>query len=57
MILGCVSSKTFKIHTKEDRVDLLEPEGIEEAGMKVLEILDRLDQGSVDPNTQLQFLL
>lgn len=57
MSLGCVSSKTLKIHTKEDRVDLLEPEGIEEAGMKVLEILDRLDQGSVDPNTQLQFLL
>ncbi|MBI5746601.1 MAG: M28 family peptidase [Nitrospirae bacterium] len=49
MSLGCVSGKTLKIHTKEDNADLLEPEGIEEAGIKVLEILDRLDEGSVDP--------
>lgn len=49
MSLGCVSSKTLKIHTKEDKADLLEPEGIAEAGMKVLEILDRLDKRSVDP--------
>lgn len=43
MSLGCVSNKTWKLHTKEDKGDLLEPEGMEEAGMKVLEILDRLD--------------
>ena len=49
MSLGCVSRKTWKIHTREDKVDLLEPEGMEEAGMKVLEILDRLDEGSIDP--------
>lgn len=49
MSLGCVSSKTLKIHTKEDRGDLLEPDGLHEAGMRVLEILDRLDEGSVDP--------
>ncbi|MEK6575971.1 MAG: M28 family peptidase [Nitrospirota bacterium] len=49
MSLGCVSSKTLKIHTKEDKADLLEPDGLHEAGMKVLEILDRMDKGSVDP--------
>ncbi len=49
MSLGCVSNKTWKIHTVNDKADLLEPEGIEEAGVKVLEVLDRLDKGSVDP--------
>lgn len=44
MSLGCVSNKTWKIHTKEDRGDLLEPDGLHEAGIKVLEILDRLDK-------------
>lgn len=49
MSLGCVSHKTWKIHTKEDKADLLEPDGLNEAGMKVLEVLDRLDKGCVDP--------
>lgn len=43
MSLGCISNKTWKLHTKEDKGDLLEPEGIEEAGLKVMGILDRLD--------------
>lgn len=49
MSLCCVSHTTWKIHTREDRADLHEPEGMKEAGIKVLEILDRLDEGSVDP--------
>lgn len=45
--LGCVSKKTWKLHTREDKAALLEPEGLEEAGIKVLEILDRLDNSEI----------
>ena len=44
--LGCVSVKeAFRIHTPKDQIDIINPEGIGEAGALALKVIDELNDG------------